>query len=138
VNFDGQQRERQEQRTRELGDRSFTLRGESFVFIPNVGYDVLRRVAELGGDSSGEDVVTTLEDAVLEMIEEDDNAHERFRALRGLKEFPVTFADLNDIAAWLIGQQVGRPTQAPSSSTDGRDATGTTSTDGSSPVPAVA
>ena len=138
MNFDGQQRERQEQRLRDLGDRTFTLRGETFAFVANARFDVLRRVSELGRDTDGSEIISVLEEAVLELIEEKDGAHERFRHVCAQTEFPVTFTDLNEIATWLIEKQTGRPTQAPSPSTDGREATGTGSTDTSSSTQAVA
>lgn len=136
MNFDGQQRERQEQRERELGDRSFTLRGESFTFLANVRFDVLKRVSSLSGDNAGEHIITVLEEAVIDLIEDVDDGHARFRAVCSQNEFPVTFTDLNEIATWLIEKQVNRPTQAPSSSTDGRSKTGNGLTDSSSSTPA--
>lgn len=138
MDFDKDQRERQEARERALGDRTFTLRGETFTYIANARFDVLRRVSELGQQSDGATIIKTLEDAVLELIEDHDGAHERFRQLCEQTEFPVTFNDLNDVATWLIEQVSSRPTQAPSSSPDTHGANGTTSTDiSSSPQEAV-
>ena len=136
MNFDGQQRERQEQRERELGDRSFTLRGESFTFLANVPYGVLKRVSALSSDNAGEQIITVLESAVTDLIDDHDNGHARFAEVCAQTEFPVTFTDLNEIATWLIEKQVNRPTQAPSSSSDGRSATGNGLTDTSSSTPA--
>jgi hypothetical protein len=138
MNFDQQQRERQDQRARELGDRTFTLRGETFTFIANARFDVLRKVSELGQDTDGAQIITVLEEAVLDMIEDTDGGHARFRDVCQQTDFPVTFTDLNEIATWLIEKQVNRPTRAPSSSTDGREATGTNSTGTSSSTPAGA
>jgi hypothetical protein len=141
MDFDSKQLERQEERKRLLGDRSFTLRGETFSYVANSRYDVLRRVSELSETSAGTAVLTTLESAVIELIEDTpeingdgkpSSSHERFREICQREDFPITFEDLNEIATWLIEKQVDRPTQAPSSSPDGRDSTGTNSTDTSS------
>jgi hypothetical protein len=132
--FDTERRERHAAREVEMGDRSFTLGGETFTYRSVVSYTVLEEIAA-SSDKDGAELISSLEAAILHLLE--DGQEERFlKAIRSPDD-PFTFADLNDLATWLTEVQVGRPTQAPSLSTTGGAATSTPSTDDSSSPPAV-
>lgn len=135
--FDSERHERHEQREKELGDRSFIIGGEHFTYRANARYRVLRDMASITSDTEGAVVIDTIEEAVLQLIEEDGDAHARFHALIERANDPITFEDLTALCNWLIEEQFARPTQAPSLSIAGRETTGTPSTDISSSPPAV-
>lgn len=138
--FDTERHERHAERAALLGDRAFKFGGETFTFYAAVPYEVLRAIAALGDetvDSSGAAVIDGIEATVLALIEDIDGAHDRFREVCRRQTDPVTFFDLNALCTWLIEQQVGRPTAAPSPSTDGRESTSTESTEISSSPPAA-
>jgi hypothetical protein len=133
--FDSERLQRHAEREAALGERSFLLGGETFSFRPEVTYLVLERIAAIG-DTGGKGIIRDMEAAVLDMLE--DGQEERFLQVVRNTENPVTLGDLNDLCGWLTEQQTVRPTQAPLLSTDGRDSTGTDSTESSSSPPAVA
>lgn len=133
--FDVERRERNHQRERELGDRTFTLCGETFTYRSSISYTVLAKIATTS-DLEGADLIDSMEAAAIELLEPDQE--ERFRAVVRNTADPVTFADLNDLVTWMTERQVGRPTSAPLPSTSGAPKTATPSTEGSSSQPAVA
>ncbi len=133
--FDSERRERNAEREREMGDRTFTLCGEQFTYLPAVSYTVLEEIASQG-DLEGAELIASMEKAVLNFLE--PGQEERFLKVARSRTDPLTFADLNDLSTWLTEVQVKRPTPAPSLSTPGAPKTSTSSTDASSSAPAVA
>jgi len=130
-NFDDERAERHEQRAASNPDRGFVIAGKEFTYKPSVRYDAIRARAELSGGTDGATIIATLEDTACLMIEGDPA--DFLAALHTENgSLPVTFEDLNDVVKWLVEQQVRRPTEALSSSTDGRATTGTDSTETSS------
>jgi hypothetical protein len=90
----------------------------------------------------GSSLITQLEaldTTIIGMIEPDDDAHARYRALRANEDDPLEVEDLMEVVKWCSAEDTGRPTMQPSVSTPGPVSTGTPSTDvSSSPVPAAA
>lgn len=130
--FDVERRERHAARERGLGDRSFVLSGHTFVYQANASYTVLEELSA-SDELDGAAMIRAMESAMLGMIEGDQR--DEFLAVLQDKDDPYTFEDLNDIASWLVEEQVKRPTAAPSSSTggDANPQTTTPSTASSSP-----
>lgn len=133
--FDKERLQRHAERSLDLEERTFLLGGEQFTFRSEVSYLVLERISAIGDDGGG-GIIRDMEAAVLDLLE--PGQEEKFLAVVRNDAEPVTLADLNDLCAWLTEKQVDRPTRAPSLSTDGRDSTGTDSTESSSSLPAVA
>lgn len=135
--FDAERLERHKRREAEMGDRSFQLGGETFTYKANVSVDVLEKFTSdeilLGGD-----YIRMIKASCLEMIEDIDDAHERFLSLLSRSEDPITLIDLQDVFQGLVQEAFRRPTSA-SSPSGGLDAdAGTTSTETSSTAPAEA
>jgi hypothetical protein len=133
--FDAERQERHAQREAEMGDREFTLGGQTFHYIPIASYTVLEQIATTD-DLEGAELIRVMENSAVKLIEEEERG--RFLEVVRSEKDPLTFGDLNDVCRWLTEAQVGRPTQAPSPSMDGDAPTSITSTDDSSSKPAVA
>lgn len=133
--FDTERRERQAAHEEAMGDRSFVVGGETFVYRGSSSYTVL---GQIGNDEemSPTELIGIMEQALLKMIE--PGQEERFLAAIRSDTDPLTFGDLTALVRWLTEQQTERPTQAPSPSTSGDVATSTSSTEDSSTEPAVA
>jgi len=135
--FDKERTERHGERERALGDRDITFGGEVFRYESNVSYDVLRRLTS-DVPLQGEAYITAIENSVLDLIEDEGDAHKRFLKLCKRKKDPVTFDDLQTLCTALVELAFSRPTEASLPSGDGRETTGTTSTEPTFSEPAVA
>jgi hypothetical protein len=124
--FDAEFAQAHAERESEMAERSFKLGGKTFTYAANPSYTGLGQIT-----SEGEgDVIGRLEEGLLRLM--DDGQEEEFLAVLRDKKSKVTLNDLNTLIAWVIEQQTGRPTQAPSLSTPGGATTSTPSTAGSS------
>lgn len=134
--FDKERAERHEERLRRMGDRTFVLSGQTFTYRANASYTVLEAISATD-ELEGFQLIRALEDAIVTILE--DGEEERFLAVVRDREDSYTFTDLNDIATWLVEEQVRRPTLAPYSSTDGgaSESTSTPSKESSSSELAV-
>lgn len=130
--FDTEFAQAHAERESELKERSFKLGGKTFTFAANPSYTGL---AQLTSEGEG-DIIGKLEEGLLRLM--DKGQEEEFLATLRDTESPVTISDLNTMISWIIEQQTGRPTQAPSLSTPGAPETSTRSTENSSSRPAVA
>lgn len=127
--FDTERRERHAAREAVMGDRAFTLGGETFTHRVATSYMVLERVMDVENLEPVE-VVRAYESAVIDMLEPGQE-EELLKVLHSTDD-PFTFEDLHDLVGWLTEAMLNRPTPASSPSTDG-DAPGeTASTDSSS------
>lgn len=133
--FDAERRERHAEREARMGDRVFILGGEEFTYRATVSYTVLEYIAN-SGQLDGGDLIANLERGCVDLLEDGQEA--RFLKVLRSTEDPLSFSDLNDLCTWLTEAQVGRPTLAPSPSTDGDATTSTSSTDDSSSTLAAA
>ena len=102
-------------------DREFTVAGETFHWR-DVRPEVLTAFEPSETDADDSNAAWRLmDDQILLFIQKDE--HDRWRELRARDESPVTIAQLNAILLWLMEEQTGRPTQAPSPSASGRTPT---------------
>jgi hypothetical protein len=107
-------------------DRSFTIGGESFVRKVGVRPEVLADYENVDAAGSATDTLVEIDKIVLEMVEDVDDGHSRYRALRARTDDPITLLDMTDLVQWLIEEQTGRrPTPPPSPSSRSRGGTGT-------------
>lgn len=84
------------------------------------------------------ETLEALDLTILGLMENGEDAHERYRGLRARIDDPLTTDDLKAVVEWCVAETTGRPTMSPSVSTAGREQTETPSTeDSSSPVPAA-
>ncbi len=108
-------------------DREFTVGGETFHWR-DVRPEVLTSFEpSRNGDSPDDDNAAwrLMDDQILLFIEPAEA--DRWREVRARDTQPVTIAQLNAILLWLMEEQTGRPTQAPSPSASGRTKTSATS-----------
>jgi hypothetical protein len=111
-------------------DRSFKIAGEEFTRRVAVRPEVLEEWSRLGADEAETTGFQILDRVIFSLIEPD--GHDRWRQLREREQDPITYKDLQEVTAWLVAEETGRPTAAPSPSTAGREQPGTTSTEDSS------
>lgn len=135
--FDESARVRHKENAEKFGDHPFKFRGEVFYVRANVDYDVLASVAALTEETDGSKVVTTVANAVINLIDPRDDSHERFYKVRSEGDLPVTFDDLMELLNFLIEEQTGRPPTQAESSSGGSSENGTLLTEISSTAPAV-
>jgi len=109
-------------------DREFTVGGETFHWR-DVRPEVLTAFEPSEPEENGKPddgaAWRLMDDQILLFITQDE--HARWRELRARDERPVTIAQLNAILLWLMEEQTGRPTEAPSPSAPGRTKTAVTS-----------
>lgn len=154
--------EREAELRADVRDRTFKIGGETFAYKAAVRPDILSEwdqvrppalaadgktllrnedgsVVDAGTPSSE---VLAIEDRLIGMflapVDEFDDPHARWAALRAREDDPIRGKDMLELIKWLVGEQVGRPTEAPSPSGDGRAANGTGSTPISSTPPVAA
>ena len=104
-------------------DRELTVGGEQFHWR-DVRPEVLTSFEpSRNGDTPDDDNAAwrLMDDQILLFLATDEV--DKWRALRTRDENPVTIAQLNAILLWLMEEQTGRPTQAPSPSASGRTPT---------------
>jgi hypothetical protein len=115
-------------RRRTEEERTFVLHGETFVLRAAVRPEVLNAF-DLISDASGvTETMKALDEMFVDLIDDRDGAADRYATIRADDTDPITLEDLDDVVKWMIEVVTGRPTSSPSGSTDGREATGTTST----------
>lgn len=131
--YDSRFRERHETRLEEFGDREVILGGETLLFKVNVPYGIFIELDEMRTAGDPLSTFRRGEEIIFSLVDGDEDALERAR--KNLRE-TLTANDLLELLNVLIEDNSGRPTQAPSSSGNGRTATGTSSTDTSSSEPA--
>lgn len=127
-------------RRRSEDQRTFKLAGETFIMKNGVRPEALAGFDAITPDSPIIDMMAAWDELFLAMIEDrDGEAERRYRALRDSTVDPLTLEDLDEVVLWMMEEVGGRPTGSSSDSSDGREQTGTSSTDASSsPVAAVA
>jgi len=136
--FDESARVRHAENIETFGEHPFKFRGEVFYARANVDYQVLQSVAALTEETDGTKVISTVSDAVLNLIDPRDDAYVRFTQVRNDHELPVTFEDLMELLGWLIEEQTNRPPTQAKSSSGGLSENGTGSKEISSIAPAGA
>ncbi len=133
-NFDTDRKKRQ--RTKE--QRTFQVCGETFVMKKAIRPEALAAFDDLTEDASLRESMEIIDGMFLTLIEKDDDAEARYRAVREQEDDPLSIDDIREMIDWMVEESSGRPTGSPSVSTGGREPTGTSSTDESSSLAAVA
>ncbi len=127
--FEAGRQKRNQEREAQMGDRTFPLCGETFIFKPRVSYTVMEDLAETQSLNDAS-VVSRLEASIIELLE--DGQRDKFLAVARNQEDPLTWEDMIALCNWITEVQAGRPTQALSPSTGGDATTSTSSTGASS------
>lgn len=117
---------------RRQADRSFKIGGETFVRKVGVRPEVLAEYEKLEETTAATETLELIDGIVVDLIEDADGGHDRYRALRQREEDPLSLADMQEMVQWLVEEETGRPTQPPSPSTRGPGGTVTTLTGDSS------
>ena len=105
-------------------DRQFKVQDQTFTWR-DVRPEVLTAF-EMDANGDDPNAVWNLMDAQILLFLEDDG-HERWKKLRAREESPVTIGQINAVLTWLMEEQTGRPTEAPSPSASGRGKTAASS-----------
>ena len=127
LNFD------EEREQRKLRPTTFQIGGETFTFLIGLRPEAFSEKIQEYADSLDNDTLTGLErlaivDRAIENFLATDDDRERWKMVRAREEDAVTSGDMRRVLLWLIEQQTDLPTTAPSSSGNGRETTGTSST----------
>ncbi len=101
-------------------DREFTVGGETFHWR-----DVRPEALMTFGDETKLDGLPLMDAQILLFLE--PAQHDRWNELRSRDDRPVTIGQMTAIITWLMEEQTGRPTEAPSPSASGRLRTAATS-----------
>jgi hypothetical protein len=124
--------ERKERKTR---PDTFLLGGELFQFKtglrPETFNEITQEWRETTPATPSVELLAIIDTTICNFLDGDDQIA-RWRTLREREEDAVTSYDMGQVLIWLIEQQTGRPTEAPSSSGNGRKESGTRSTGRSS------
>ena len=130
--YDQKFKDRHAKNIEDFGDREVILGGEVLLFKVNVPYGIFIELQEMR-EAEPLSTFARAEEIIFSLVDGDEDALTRARAnLRST----LTAGDLIELLNTLIEDNSGRPTQAPSSSENGRTETGTDSTDTSSSTPA--
>lgn len=133
-NFDEERAERYSR------DTTFKIGGETFKFRigmrPELYAEITREYRESLGQVTPALEAIRIADHTIEGFLVDEEEINRWRALREREDDPITQWDMGQVIVFMLGEQMGRPTAAPSSTGNGRSETGQISTEPSSSAPA--
>lgn len=121
-------------------ERSFQLGGETFTYRASVSPEALL-AWDQRHDKQGQEFLDVVDETVLAFLEDGQKAKwEHVRRPAGPNNTnPVNINDIVEVIAYLFEEQVGRPTESPSTSTNGAVTTETPLTAASYlPVPPAA
>lgn len=105
-------------------EREFRVQDQTFTW-KDVRPEVLTAFeVDVNGDDPSS-VWTLMDKQILLFLPPDEQA--KWEKLRADEDKPVTIAQMNAILMWLMEEQTGRPTEAPSPSAPGPGTTGTSS-----------
>ena len=113
-------------------ERTFVLGGETFIGRSTVRPEALTQWDGIDADMGVTDILEATDATILALIENTDDGHARYLALRKRDDDPIGVNDLVEVGKWLVEVQTGRPTEQPSVSTDSQPTSGTPSTEESS------
>ena len=105
-------------------DREFRVQDQTFTW-KDVRPEVLTAF-EIDANGDDPNAVWGIMDKQI-MLFLPDEEQDKWKKLRADESKPVTIAQMNAILTWLMEEQTGRPTEAPSPSASGRGRTGTSS-----------
>lgn len=114
---------------RAKADRSFQIGGETFTRKIGVAPEsIIPWTQFVTGEAepSELDMIALCDETVTALLEE--GQEKNWQKVRDPKlKNPLTVQDITGVIMWMLGEIAGRPTGAPSDSSDGRASTGTTS-----------
>lgn len=126
-------------------DRTFVIGGETFAYLadftPEQFSEIVAEYVAMDTSTVPHGKATSIVDEAIAGFLADDDNRERWAALRSrngggdievAEELAVTAYDMRQVLLYLIQEQTGRPTEAPSRSGNGRESTGRRSTERSS------
>lgn len=114
-----------EARKKTEDERTFILGGETFVAKDGVHPSALAAYDAITEAAGVMATLATVDDLILAMIEDRDNAHARYRVIRDNTENVISVEDLLELVKWLVELQTGRPTGQPGDSSLGPPSTAT-------------
>lgn len=112
-------------RAKTAEERTFTIGGETFVAKDGVHPSALAAYDAISDASGVGETLATVDDLIISMIEDNDNGHARYLAVRENTQDIVTVEDLLELVRWLVELQTGRPTGQPDDSSPGQPSTET-------------
>lgn len=113
-------------------EREFKIGGEQFRCKAAVRPETIAPFDDIQDETPVLETLALVDSIVVGMLEPDDDAELRYRALRAREADPLTVDDLLELVGWMIEKVTGRPTVLPGGSSAGPGTTGTNSTEGSS------
>lgn len=118
-------------------DRAFVVRGETFYRRDVVSADVIAQADDALDGPSAVEGLSLLDGAILLLIEDAGQAHERWVAIRNDRDADdaLTLADLIEIKNWLVRGVMRRPTEPSPPSSNGPAAAAPASSQDDSPSP---
>jgi hypothetical protein len=126
------------QRNADAEIRSFKLGGETFTILTktHVRPEALAAASRISRESSIDQDLASLDETITGFLADDEN-RDRYAALRARVADPITFADLYEVATWMVQEETDLPTEQPSPSTTGSGPTAPSLTDVSASPPAA-
>jgi hypothetical protein len=109
-------------------ERTFQIGGETFLARAKVRPEALAQWDGISGDMPALDILKASDETILALMDQRDNAHARYTALREREDDPLSLDDLVDLGQWLVEVVTGRPTEPLSGSTTSPSTPGTTPT----------
>lgn len=129
-------REREARHAEEGRDRSFLLGGEVFEYRLVFPFEAADAIFSVTGETGTGMLSDRIKRALPTVIEPGEAGESLRRLQRVMKNDMIELVDLRDVMFWIMEEHAERPTPAPTSSGDGRESTGESSTDTSSSAPA--
>ena len=118
---------------RKQADRMFVICGQQFTAKAGVRPEVLAIFERVTEADTTQGTIDALDEFILAMIEDTNDAHTRWRQLRANEDDVLDLRDIRELSNWLIGAVTGvDPTSVPSGSQPGAAPAGTAE---SSPLP---
>ena len=115
---------------RASGDLTFVIGGVTLRHRPSVEPELMAEWEDAPLDLTSDQAIEIVDKVIIGFIHPDD--HELWEHVRQPgREHPVTYGDMLEVMRYLIATQAGRPTTAPSASTDGRESSDLPSMDAS-------
>ena len=108
-------------------ERQFKVQDQVFTWC-DVRPEILTAFEPEENGDDPNSIWKTLDQQILLFLDPAEDSPERWKKLRAREDQPVTIAQLNSILTWLMEEQTGRPTEAPSPSASGRGRTAASST----------
>lgn len=120
----------EERSARAAAPRTFELAGETFTHKPATTMEALADYYDMSTgrtDVSNHEAIEIIDRTVLAFLE--PGQEKKWQKIRGHETHPLAIGEAHALIEALLTATTGRPTERPSSSTDGPESNGTTLTD---------